>query len=223
MRIWMDKQEEYKRYMKKCEMTGNKMFKFINNGNEIILDKYIESEEKDRLLKIPDFVDRVGELAFNRVKQRLKIAGSNLTEISFGYYLGDRLELNNLDTSKVASMDSMFFYCTNLEELDLTNFNTSNVETMDNMFIGCSKLKSLDLSSFDTSKVKGMRWMFSGCSDLEELDLRGWDISNVSGSGRMFYGCNSLKTIVTNRYTKAWLKECSWFNNLHKGVEIIVK
>jgi len=95
----------------------------------------------------------------------------------------------NLDTSKVVNMSSMFSGSGMLETLDLSNFNTSNVIDMSYMFSGCSSLTSLDLGSFNTSNVTNMSHMFEICSGLSSLDLSNFDTSNVIDMNRMFYGC----------------------------------
>ena len=69
----------------------------------------------------------------------------------------------NLNTSKVTSMLSMFFNCQALTSLDLSHFDTKNVEDMRQLFYKCSSLKSLDLSNFDTSKAEKMEALFLEC------------------------------------------------------------
>ncbi len=101
----------------------------------------------------------------------------------------------NLDTSKVATMDSMFSACTSLTSLDLTNFNTSNVTDMQYMFVSCSNLNSLNLASFNTSNVTNMRSMFSGCNNLTSLDLSNFNISSLTNMQYMFSNCSGLTTL----------------------------
>ena len=74
--------------------------------------------------------------------------------------------LENLNTSEVTDMDSMFMECRSLVSLDLSSFNTANVTTMRYMFRYCQSLVSIDLSSFNTAKVTDMNQMFS---------MEGWD------------------------------------------------
>lgn len=80
------------------------------------------------------------------------------------------IDLSGFDTSKVESMDSMFFNCKNLTNLDLSGFDTSNVTSMWSMFDGCRNIMILDLNSFDTSNVTNMYCMFNDCSSLTELN-----------------------------------------------------
>ena len=71
--------------------------------------------------------------------------------------------IENLDTSEVTNMHSMFRECVNLTNLDLTSFNTSSVSIMNEMFYRCSNLYKIDLTSFDTSNVTNMSKMFEEC------------------------------------------------------------
>ena len=100
--------------------------------------------------------------------------------------------LENLNTSSVTNMESMFFSCSALTMLDLSSFNTSNVTTMNGMFLGCNKLEIVDVSSFDISNVTDMYMMFSGCSKLRTICcFKDWS-SSTAKSDYMFSVCNSL-------------------------------
>lgn len=96
------------------------------------------------------------------------------------------LDLTNLATSKVISMDAMFNNCFSLQTLDLSNFDTSKVTDMHYMFYNCSSLQTLDLSSFDTSKVTDMFSMFSGCGNMTDLNLNRFKMDAVSRKSGMF-------------------------------------
>ena len=108
------------------------------------------------------------------------------------------LDLSSFDTRKVTEMFGMFKDCSSLKSLDVDNFNTGKVCTMGQMFTGCSSLESLDLSSFDTSGVDtyyGMYCMFNGCSSLKSLDLSHFKTDKVKTFWLMFYNCSSLETL----------------------------
>ena len=113
------------------------------------------------------------------------------------------LDLSSFNTAKVTSMNSMFQSCQSLTSLDLSNFNTAKVTDMISMFNACSKLSSLDLSNFDTSKVTDMRFMFSNCRSLTSLDLRNFDTSKVTKITEAFYNCLNLKTINISSFQMA--------------------
>ena len=111
--------------------------------------------------------------------------------------------IENLNTSEVKYMNSMFLECCSLTELDLSGFNTANVEDMGSMFWLCSQLKTLDISGFNTANVDYMMAMFSGCSQLESIDVSGFNTANVQNMGAMFEGCSQLKTIDVSGFNTA--------------------
>ena len=110
------------------------------------------------------------------------------------------LNLSNFNTSKVENMRFMFFGCSSLTELNVSNFNTSAVTSMGEMFFGCSGLKELNVSSFNTSKVTYMGSMFSGCSGLKELNISNFNTSAVKDMGRMFDSCSGLKELNLSNF-----------------------
>ena len=110
------------------------------------------------------------------------------------------VDINKLDTSRVADMSLMFSGCSSLTTLDLSNFDTSNVTSMTDMFSGCSVLTTLDLSSFDTRNVTNMDGMFSGCSKLTTLDVSSFNTGNVTNMHAMFSGCSKLTTLDISNY-----------------------
>lgn len=230
----MSDMEEYKRYLKKCDMLGVRMFNFAEVfDSEISIVKYLSNKDTERLVKIPEFVSYVAIDTFRNINQRLIVDGRELKSIGFQGYMGDKINLENLDTSEVEYMSIMFRQCRHLKELDLSNFDTSkvkdmyqmfegcrelekinlssfdtsNVYDMSRMFIRCNRLKKLDLNSFDTHNVKDMGHMFMGCSSLEELHMIYLDTSKVENPVQMFAGCENLKLIKTNMAAKEWLND----------------
>lgn len=93
----------------------------------------------------------------------------------------------------MTNMNSVFDGCRNLEELDLTNMNTSNVTTMENMFRNCFALKNIKgLEDFDVSNVTTMRNMFYYCQSLTRLDLSKWNPKNLTDMYYCFYDMDKL-------------------------------
>nr|WP_315092088.1 BspA family leucine-rich repeat surface protein [uncultured Alloprevotella sp.] len=117
--------------------------------------------------------------------------------------------LENLNTSEVTTMSSMFFLCKKLSQLDLSNFNTEKVENMHEMFLGCSSLTSLDLSSFNTEKVQYMGRMFTGCSSLTSLDLSSFNTEKVQYMHGMFWSCSSLTSLNLSSFNTEKVQEMS--------------
>ena len=99
------------------------------------------------------------------------IAPSNCGTMFYDFPKLLSINLSNLDTSNVTTMEAMFFYCEGLTDLDLTSLDTQNVTRMDYMFYGCSGLTALDLSPLDTQNVTNMVAMFYDCSGLINLSL----------------------------------------------------
>ena len=140
----------------------------------------------------PNKLSRLTRISFDNVDT------SNVTNMysMFAYCLGlTSLDLSGFDTSNVTNMHGMFSDCSNLTSLDLSDFDTSNVTDTSYMFNDCSCLTSLDLSSFDTSNVTNMNCMFEKCKSLKELDLSSFDTFNVTLMHKMFNGCSGLKSL----------------------------
>ena len=110
------------------------------------------------------------------------------------------INFNNIDTSQVTKMRSMFAGCHVLTDLDISNFNTSKVTSMRSMFSECSSLTNLDVSNFDTSKVTDMRYMFYSCHGLINLDVSNFNTSQVTDMSSMFVGCKSLKILDISNF-----------------------
>ena len=72
---------------------------------------------------------------------------------------------------------------------NIENLDTSNVESMDSLFLGCLNIEELDLSSWDTSSVTNMNAVFDMNNEnkLKYINLAGWDTSNVTTMRNMFY------------------------------------
>ena len=106
--------------------------------------------------------------------------------------------IENLNTTNVTEMASMFYGCSQLTSLDVTHFNTENVVHMENMFTNCSSLASLDVTHFNTENVANMGSMFYGCSSLTSLDVTNFNTANVLAMNDMFSGCSALTTIYAS-------------------------
>ena len=128
---------------------------------------------------------------------------SNVTNMHSMFYNCSSLtslDLSNFDTSKVTGMSFMFFICSSLTNLDLSNFDTSKVTDMSSMFSYCSSLTNLDVSNFDTSKVTDMSYMFNSCSSLTSLDVSSFDTSKVTDMSNMFFLCSNLTSLDISKF-----------------------
>ena len=121
---------------------------------------------------------------------------------SYIFYSFNSLEdlsgIKNINTSKVTTMSSMFYYVGNDGQdisVDFSNWNTSNVRDMsfmfDNFCTYSNTCKINGLTSFDTSNVTDMSGMFSVTAnnintEEFELDLTSFDTSKVTNMAEMF-------------------------------------
>ncbi|EHG22877.1 hypothetical protein HMPREF9332_01082 [Alloprevotella rava F0323] len=108
--------------------------------------------------------------------------------------------IENLNTSEVTTMRSMFEKCEKLSTLNLSNFNTENVQNMEDMFEHCHNLTSLNLSSFDTKNVTTMRGMFTHCHNLTSLNISSFNTENVTNMSAMFYECEKLASLDLSKF-----------------------
>jgi len=133
------------------------------------------------------------------------------------------IDLSSFDTSQVEYAAHMFYGCNNLNALDVSNFDTSQVIDMGYMFYNCNSLTALNVSNFNTSKVTNMSAMFAYCS-LSILDLSNFDTSQVTNMSSMFYGCNSLTTIDLRNadFTRA-TEHSNMLTYIPSSISIIVK
>ena len=103
------------------------------------------------------------------------------------------------NTIRPDDMTDWFSYAKDLEEIvNPENIDTSRVTSMNGLFYGCRNLRSVDMSSWDTSSVTDMRYMFIFCNALTELDLTSFDVSSVQEMTSMFWSCTSLQTIFVS-------------------------
>ena len=86
----------------------------------------------------------------------------------FQFSISLDLDLSNLDTSNVRSMEGMFLDA-KLSNVNLENFNTKMVKTMKSIFNG-TKIKDLDISNFDFRNVESMELSFANLK-VDFLDL----------------------------------------------------
>ena len=77
----------------------------------------------------------------------------------------------------------------------IENLNTSAVTNMNSMFMACTGLETLDLRKFDVSKVTNATTMFRACSKLTTIYCNDtWDIETTV---QMFDGATKLKGAVS--------------------------
>ena len=113
-------------------------------------------------------------------------------------------ELNEIDTSEVTNMSSMF-NTTNIAKLDLSKFDTSKVKNMNGMFCA-AKVSTLDISNWDTGNVTDMGSMFINVTTLKSLDLTHFNTKNVTTMAQMFDGMTSIEYLNLSGWTNEKLR-----------------
>ena len=67
---------------------------------------------------------------------------------------------------------------------------------MNSMFYFCGQLNKLDVSKWNVSNVTNIGSMFTGCGRLTTLDLSNWNVSNITPNNNIFNYCKELKTLI---------------------------
>ena len=121
--------------------------------------------------------------------------GELLNEILKRFKRG-QYNLNDIDTSEITDMSSLFYGSYNFEnvdisKLDVSEWDVSNVRYMYKTFAMCRDF-NCDLSKWDVSNVKNMEYMFYNSKKFNS-DLSKWDVSNVGSMNCMFARNTNLK------------------------------
>lgn len=106
--------------------------------------------------------------------------------------------LNNLDTSSLESCSDCFDGCTNLEEIDISNWNTNNIQKCDNMFNKCTNIKRIVFPKgrmIDTSIGGGASGMFNECRNLVTVINFNFT-SSKQADYQDFLGCQKLENVI---------------------------
>lgn len=108
----------------------------------------------------------------------------------------------NIDCSKVVSMNNMFDGCSSVSELDVSALDTSKVESMSCMFSRMTNLATIKFvdnqqqSKFITNNVLYMNAMFSYDLALKNLDLSSFHFDSIIyDTSCMFEGSESLESV----------------------------
>lgn len=104
---------------------------------------------------------------------------------------------------------------------NIENLNTSEVTIMNSMFLNCKSLVSIDVNTFDVSKVTNASSMFNGCVSLRTIYCNNtWDIATASGmfgSSSILWGAvpyNGLNTGISMANPKTGYFTGKWAVNI---------
>ena len=136
-------------------------------------------------------------------KYTMYIASPGETYLTTGKFLffngnlkySEKIEFNNINTSRVTDMSHMFYSQQNLKELNLTNFDTSNVITMVYFVSHCRNLETVNVSGLDMKKVSDMSGMFRNNDKLKYVNLENVEMRDVETMDSMFYQSYGIESI----------------------------
>jgi len=125
----------------------------------------------------------------NFISEKLKVnSKSKVEKIEYKYHPKMRQDLADLIDERIKENTD--------DILDLNDIDTSEMITMEGAFGYKKELTKIDISNWDVSKVKYMSEMFAGCKNLESIgDISDWKIDNLIDITAMFYGCEKLTNV----------------------------
>ena len=156
-----------------------------------------------------DYSPAVQHLSFERGVQ----FPADSSELFYGYYALQTIDLANANTSNVTNMRRMFANCSSLTSLDLSGIDTSYVTDMSELFYFCYDLTSVNLNGFETSNVVDMSEMFAYCMNLTSLNVSGFDTSRVQHMTSMFSHCEKLASLDVSNFNTERTSNISYMFN----------
>lgn len=110
----------------------------------------------------------------------------------------ETMKLDDLNTSSVVNMSSLFEGDSKFITLDLKGFDTSKVTNMYGVFKNCKKLEQLDLTNFNTERVTSLSYMFYQASSLKQVNLTSFNINKVTTMDSMFRHTGALDKVIVS-------------------------
>lgn len=167
------------RYVKERDVNETEITE-ENVGSIIMtyLVQYIDIDEESVEVEkiyddviIPDCIDILGRGIFNCLDIEGKIKANNLISIddTFDDYAGTKLDLTELNISKLMQMYMTFENADVLEVIDFGNQKAENLRSVECMFFNCPNLKKLNIQGFKLDKK--MDCIVDGL-DSDELEIK---------------------------------------------------
>ena len=159
--------------------------------------KYFPKDKYDLREIITDHI--LSQSIDDRMRVNLSdIDVSKVTDFSYlfrGFDYLESIDVSNWETSQVKNCEHTFGDLKNLNEIiGLDDWNVSNVDSMNGMFYKCKTLKELNLLGWETKSLRKMRSMFSYCENLKSINgIDNFDVSKVRDAWGTFCDCKKLK------------------------------
>ena len=154
----------------------------------------IEREEDlidihDLNVEIVSFTDNNGKFHKRGYKPKDKDTLEKLLERMIEVR-GDEGDFNDIDTSDITSMESLFLFNKTFNG-NITGWNVSSVRNMRNMFAYATSFNQ-PIGNWDVSSVIYMNNMFYNAESFNQ-PIGDWKFPNVISMNRMFYNATSFK------------------------------
>ncbi|WEV65831.1 BspA family leucine-rich repeat surface protein [Bifidobacterium sp. ESL0764] len=127
--------------------------------------------------------------------------------------------LRDWDMSQDQRMDTMFKYCSNLQNPDMSQWDTHTVWNLDGMFENDSALTDLSsIKHWNTANVTTMGAVFDTDTALTKIDVSGWNTEKVTNFSWTFRNCPKLPSItgIEKWHTPAVIKTYAMFDGDHE-------
>ena len=143
-------------------------------------------------------------------KIKFDLNGSELTSFKYTFFESSisEIDFGNLDTSKLVTLEKIFYNCKSLTSLNLSTFKTKTVTNMFGVFGHCEILKTLKLpNDFVIDNAEDLTTMFYACKELESLDISMFKNNKATSMEQTFNQCYKLKSIKFSNDFKTDLVE----------------
>ena len=119
---------------------------------------------------------------------------ANISGLFQAWYNTEKIEFNNINTSRVTTMPGLFQQCMKLSSVDLSSWNTENVTMMASLFSGCTTLTTIDLSNLGSNSLSNLGGIFQDCTNLREINMSNFNFGHAY-INFIFGGLDNLKTV----------------------------
>ena len=141
-----------------------------------------------------------------KLPNNLKLAPDVTSMFAYNVSLEGGFNTSDWDTSRVTTMDYLFYNCFKLKELNVVNWDMSSVTTISHMLDCCESLQVLDVSDWDVSNVTDMEAALSFLLEVTDLDVSKWDTSSCENMDSLFWGDEKVKALDVSNWNVSKVK-----------------